>query len=39
MIEVNLNNYEIYAIDYIEGRLNDEELLIFKSFLIIHPEI
>lgn len=39
MIEVNLNNYEAYAIDYLEGRLTGEDLSVFESFLINHPKI
>ena len=39
MIEVNLNNYESYAIDYVEGRLFGKDLSAFESFLIKHPEV
>jgi hypothetical protein len=39
MILVNIHNYEVYAIDYIDGKLNTEDLAAFELFLFNNPEI
>ena len=39
MIKVDLHNYEAFALDYVEGRLSDNDLSAFISFLDNHPEI
>lgn len=39
MNKVNLNNYEIFALDYIEGNLSMEDSAAFNLFLQNHPEI
>ena len=39
MIKVDLHNYEAFALDYAEGRLDGDDLSAFKIFLENHPEI
>ena len=39
MIKVDLHNYELFALDYAEGRLVGDELASFLVFLENHPEI
>ena len=36
---INRNNYEIYAIDYLEGKLTGEKLQEFENFLRLNPDI
>lgn len=38
MDRINKNNYEVYFLDYHEGRLNSDEKRIVKSFLQEYPE-
>ncbi len=38
MDRINKNNYELYFLDYHEGRLNSEEEQMTKAFLQEHPE-
>lgn len=37
--EINISNYEVYAMDYIDGTLSDELATSFDAFLILNPEI
>jgi len=39
MIKITRDNYELYAIDYIEGTLSVEESKAFESFLDANPDI
>lgn len=39
MQDINRNNYETYAIDYINGDLSLEDAALFKAFLDHHPDI
>lgn len=36
---INIENYERYALDYIEGTLNAEDNAAFEAFLLLHPEV
>jgi hypothetical protein len=35
---INLNNYEAFLLDYMEGNLNEEQRAALMDFLEIHPE-
>ena len=37
--EINISNYEVYAMDYIDGALSVELKTSFDAFLILNPEI
>lgn len=37
--KININNYEIFAIDYIEGNLSTDDKIAFEEFLKYNPEI
>ncbi len=37
--EINIHNYESYLLDYLEGRLNEEQAKKVEQFLALHPEI
>ena len=37
--EINISNYEVYAMDYIDGTLSEELTTSFDAFLILNPEI
>ncbi|MCC8088096.1 MAG: hypothetical protein LIO79_02380 [Rikenellaceae bacterium] len=39
MEKVNINNYEEFALDYLEGNLSRERSEMFEKFLIEHPDI
>jgi hypothetical protein len=39
MSRINLNNYEAFVLDHLEGRLNAEESAALKAFLVLHPEL
>jgi len=39
MTAINKNNYEIYFLDYIEGRLNDAQTAALMQFLDMHPDL
>ncbi|MBL7902513.1 MAG: hypothetical protein JNK73_10995 [Bacteroidia bacterium] len=39
MNSINLNNYEAFVLDYIEGRLNKEEREALMQFVLLHPEL
>ncbi len=38
-MKYTIENYEEFALDYLEGNLNEEEMAEFKVFLLLHPEI
>lgn len=38
-MKINIYNYEAYAIDYLDGKLNDSELEEMQAFLLNHPHI
>ena len=38
-LTIDISNYEIYAMDYIEGNLDAETQAAFLAFLALHPEI
>lgn len=38
-MEINEMNYELYAIDYAEGKLSGDTLVAMESFLAAHPHI
>lgn len=37
--KINIENYELYALDFIEGTLSEELKEEFSAFLLLHPEI
>ena len=39
MKNIGLYNYEVYALDFIEGKLSGDDLLVFELFLEKNPEI
>lgn len=39
MEEINRDNYEIYALDYLEGTLSDELCVAFNAFLALNSDI
>lgn len=39
MEQINLDNYEAYLLDHLEGRLNPEDSEALRRFLILHPEL
>ena len=39
MVEINEINYELYALDYVEGNLKGEDLIAMNVFLEKHPNI
>lgn len=38
-MKINIDNYELYFLRYIEGRLSDEERKEVDTFLLQHPEL
>ena len=38
-MKINIDNYELYFLRYIEGRLSDEERREVETFLIQHPDL
>ena len=38
-MKINIDNYELYFLRYIEGRLSEEERKEVETFLIQHPEL
>ncbi|MBO7199993.1 MAG: hypothetical protein J6V54_01210 [Bacteroidales bacterium] len=38
-MKINIDNYELYFLRYIEGRLSDEERREVETFLIKHPDL
>jgi hypothetical protein len=39
MMELNTHTYEAYLLDYSEGQLSDQEVLLLKQFIDAHPEL
>ena len=39
MIKIDLNNYEGFLLDYLEGNLNETDLNQLKTFSLLHPEL
>lgn len=39
MTQITINNYEEFALDWIEGTIQDTERKAFEAFLVSHPEI
>jgi len=37
--KINLNNYEAYMLDHLEGNLSPQDTLALKAFAILHPEL
>ena len=38
-MNINQENYEQFALDYLEGNLSDEDRAAFDVFLLLHPDI
>lgn len=38
-IKINIENYEAYLLDYMEGNLSSEEKLLLQQFIVLHPEL
>ncbi len=38
-MEINRHNYEVYAIDFIEGKMDPSEVAVFIAFLADNPDI
>ena len=38
-MKININNYEEWMIDYIEGNLSDAQVKEMQEFLTFHPEL
>lgn len=38
-MNINISNYEIFALDYLEGSLESEEIIAMQTFLNQHPNI
>lgn len=36
---INIENYEVYYLDYLEGKLNEVQIVAFLDFLEQHPEL
>lgn len=39
MMELNTHTYEAYLLDYSEGQLSDQEVLLLQQFITAHPEL
>ncbi|MGB4205185.1 MAG: hypothetical protein WBJ84_06140 [Bacteroidales bacterium] len=39
MTEINYNNYEVFFLDYLEGRLSQRQIDKLKAFVDSHPEL
>lgn len=37
--KIDINNYEEFALDYLEGTLSPEQANAFQAFLLLHPEV
>jgi hypothetical protein len=37
--KINLNNYEAFMLDYLEGNLSHQDILALKAFAVLHPEL
>lgn len=38
-MNIDINNYEAFYLDYLEGNLNDAEIVMFKKFLAENPDL
>lgn len=38
-MKINRNNYELYFLDYLDGKLSDREILMLEDFLLINPDL
>lgn len=39
MSKIDLNNYEAFLLDYLEGRLSENDVAELKQFVVLHPEL
>lgn len=39
MSKINLNNYEAFMLDHLEGNLSPQDTLALKAFALLHPEL
>lgn len=39
MSKINLNNYEAFMLDHMEGNLSPQDTLALKAFAVLHPEL
>ena len=39
MSRINLDNYEAFLLDHMEGKLNVQDLAELKAFSLLHPEL
>lgn len=39
MSRINVNNYEAFLLDHLEGNLNAQDLLELRQFALLHPEL
>jgi hypothetical protein len=37
--KINIDNYEAFLLDYMEGNLSPEDILLLKAFAVLHPEL
>lgn len=37
--KINISNYEAFLLDFIEGNLSDNEIVLLKDFVLAHPEL
>ena len=37
--KINIQNYEAFLLDYMEGNLNKEDTLLLQQFVVLHPEL
>ena len=38
-MKIDRNNYELYFLDYLDGKLSDREILMLEDFLLLHPDL
>ncbi len=37
--KININNYEAFLLDYMEGNLSGKDIVLLKEFVLLHPEL
>ncbi len=37
--KINISNYEAFVLDFMEGNLSQEDILLLKTFVLTHPEL
>jgi hypothetical protein len=37
--KINLNNYEAFMLDHLEGNLSQQDIIALKAFALLHPEL